>query len=162
MLPLGILAIISGFFEHGFHSFVTKLLPDYTFNMEHNSVMLMVLATISIATFGIVFALYIYIKRGGFSPKIENTFIYKFLSNQYYIPHIYQKYVVEPFILLADFAYKQVDAKIIDRSVDLIAKLIHKTGDNARAMQSGNLSGMLRWMVFGLIALLLFALIYKI
>ncbi len=162
LIPLGILAAISGFFEGKFHSFVTKLLPDYVFSLEHSKVMMMVGATLTLAIFGILFALYMYIKRGGFSKKIESTFIYKFLFNQYYIPQFYQRYIIEPFISFANFSYKQIDAKIIDKSVDLIAKLTHKAGDDIRAMQSGNLSGMLRWMVFGLVALLLLALFYRV
>lgn len=161
MIPLGILAMISGFFENSFHSFTTKILGEYNFSLNHDSMMYMIIATSAIAIFGILFALYVYIVRGGFSKKIEELFVYKLLLNQYYIPQIYQKYIVRPFISLSNFAYEQIDAKIIDKSVDLIAKLIHKTGDNMRSMQSGNLSGMLRWMVFGLIALLFLALIYR-
>jgi NADH-quinone oxidoreductase subunit L len=161
MLPLGILAMISGFFENWFHSFVTNFLPEYVFNVEHDDVFMMIVATSTIAILGILFALLVYILKGGFSKKIESNFIYKLLSNQYYIPRFYENYIVRAFIFLSNFAYKQIDAKIIDKSVDLIAKLTHKAGDDARAMQSGNLSGMLRWMVFGLVVLLLLALVYR-
>ena len=51
--------------------------------------------------------------------------------------------------------------KIIDTTVDGIANTIYKTGDKARIMQSGNLSTMLKWMVVGLVTLLLVVVIFS-
>ncbi|MFV0481454.1 MAG: NADH-quinone oxidoreductase subunit L [Campylobacteraceae bacterium] len=161
MLPLGVLAMIAGFFEKPFHSFVTSLLPDYIFTFNHDLIYIMIAATLSIALFGILFALYMYIKKGGFSSNIEKTGIYKILSNQYFIPQFYQNYIVKPFIAVANFTWKKLDESLVDASVDAIAKLLYRSGEGARKMQSGNLSTMLRWMVVGITILLITAIFYK-
>ncbi|MDR2081888.1 MAG: NADH-quinone oxidoreductase subunit L [Campylobacteraceae bacterium] len=161
MLPLGILAALAGFLEEKFERFVTQLLPEYAFSISHETVILMIAATLGIAVFGIFFAFYMYIIKGGFSKRMENRIIYKFLFNQYYIPQLYQNYIVRPFETLAKFSWKYIDEKIVDASVDMIAALLARCGGKAGGMQSGNLSAMLRWMVFGLCILLLTAVFYR-
>ncbi|MDR3346870.1 MAG: NADH-quinone oxidoreductase subunit L [Campylobacteraceae bacterium] len=161
MIPLGVLAIIAGKFEHIFEEFTTKFLPSYEFGLGHTSVSIMIAATSAVAIFGIAFALYVYLWRGGFSKTIEKWAIYKLLSNQYYIPKIYQEYIVRPFSALADFSWKKVDERVIDTSVDMVAKALKYFGEKTRKMQSGNLSTMLRWIVFGVIALLITAVFYS-
>lgn len=161
MAPLAILAIIAGFFRDSFHKFTTQILPEYLFAIDHNVALMLIAITLCIAISGILFAFYMYVKKSGFSPKIEEIFIYKLLSNQYYIPKIYDDYIVKPYGKFSNFLWKKMDESLIDASVDMIAKLIHKSGENARVMQSGNLSAMLRWMIFGVTVLLLIALLYK-
>ncbi|MDR1460269.1 MAG: NADH-quinone oxidoreductase subunit L [Campylobacteraceae bacterium] len=161
MIPLGILAIVSGgLFEHEFDKFVTSLLPHYKFALEHFLVIMMISATSAIALFGIGFAIYIYIINGGFSKELEKNFFYKLLFNQYYIPKFYADYVARPFERLAEFSWKRIDEKIIDATVDMIANMMKYGGEKIRGMQSGNLSAMLRWMVFGLALLLTAAIFY--
>ncbi|MDR1614115.1 MAG: NADH-quinone oxidoreductase subunit L [Campylobacteraceae bacterium] len=162
MLPLGILAVIAGFFEKRFEHFATELLPEYMFNISHSTAVLMIAATLGIALFGIFFAFYMYIIRGGFPKWIEDKAVYKFLFNQYYIPQLYQTYIVRPFEAVARFFWKELDEKSIDASVDMIAKTLERGGDKARHMQSGNLSVMIRWMVVGLVVLLLTAVLCQV
>jgi NADH-quinone oxidoreductase subunit L len=161
MLPLGILAVIAGWFEHQFEKFATELLPEYLFNISHNITILMIAATLGIALFGIFFAFYMYIIKGGFPKWVEEKALYKFLFNQYYIPQLYQRYIVRPFEAAAKFLWKELDEKSIDASVDMIARALEHGGDKARRMQSGNLSVMLRWMIAGLSVLLLTAVFYQ-
>ena len=92
---------------------------------------------------------------------MEGSFGYKLLSNQYYIPKLYELYIMRPFSALATFAWQKIDTKIVDFTVDLIARIIYSTGQNARKMQSGNLSDMLRWMIVGMIVLLTLAIFYR-
>jgi NADH-quinone oxidoreductase subunit L len=161
MIPLGILAVISGSFEHKFSQFVTSFLPNYEFTLEHFLVIIMISATSVIALLGIGFAVYMYIVNGGFSKKLEKNFFYKLLFNQYYIPKFYADYIVRPFEKLAEFLWKRVDERIIDATVDAIANTMKYGGEKIRGMQSGNLSAMLRWMVFGLALLLTAAIVYS-
>ncbi|MDR2341529.1 MAG: NADH-quinone oxidoreductase subunit L [Campylobacteraceae bacterium] len=162
MIPLGVLAIISGgLFEHGFSEFVISLLPPYEFELDHFLVIIMISATSIIAVFGICFAIYMYIVHSGFSKELEKNFIYKLLFNQYYIPKIYANYIVRPFEKLALFSWRKIDEKIIDATVDMIANAMRYGGEKARGMQSGNLSVMLRWMIFGLASLLAAAIFYS-
>ncbi len=160
LTPLAFLAIVAGFFEHSFHEFTTQLLADYEFTLDHSVVNMLVLATSVMALSGIAFAVYKY-KRGGFSEKIESWGVYKLLINQYYIPQLYKEGIMKPFTALSRFAWLNIDNKIVDSSVDMIAKIIYGSGEKARKMQSGNLSSMLRWMVAGIVILLLLAIFYR-
>ena len=58
-------------------------------------------------------------------------------------------------------AWKKIDLKIIDFVVDTIALVIYKSGEKSRGIQSGNLSSMLRWMVVGILVLIVFAALYS-
>jgi len=160
LLPLGLLAVVAGFFEHTFEGFVTRLLSEYEIHIEHGTEALLIAATLGIALSGIAFAVYMY-KRGGFPKSLEGRAIYKLLSNQYYIPKLYELYIMRPFSVLANFAWKKIDTKVVDLTVDLIAKVVYSTGVKSRKMQSGNLSDMLRWMVFGIVVLLILAFVYR-
>lgn len=160
LLPLGLLAVVAGFLEHTFEGFVTRLLAQYEIHIAHGTEALLIAGTLGIAASGIAFAVFIY-RRGGFPKSLEERAVYKLLSNQYYIPKLYELYIMRPFTALARFAWLKIDTKIVDFTVDLIAKIIYSTGQNARKMQSGNLSDMLRWMVVGMIVLLALAIFYR-
>ena len=160
LTPLALLAIVAGFFEHSFHEFTTQLLSDYEFTLDHSVGAMLIFATSAMALSGIAYAVYKY-KRGGFSENIENWGVYKLLSNQYYIPKLYEVAIMKPFTALSRFAWLNIDNKIVDASVDLIAKTIYGGGEKARKMQSGNLSSMLRWMVVGIVVLLALAIFYR-
>ena len=109
---------------------------------------------------GIGFAVYKY-SRGGFSEKWQETFIYKLLFNQYYIPKIYNDYICKPYADLSKIAWKELDVRVVDATVDFIANTIYKSGMVSKVVQSGNLSNMLRWMGVGLVLLLLAAIFYS-
>jgi len=160
LIPLAALAIVAGFFEHSFHEFTTQLLVDYEFTLDHSIALVLIFATSAIALSGIAFAVYKY-KRGGFSEKIEQWGVYKLLSNQYYIPKLYEEGIMKPFTTLSRFAWKSVDVRIVDATVDMIASVIYGTGQKARKVHGGNLSSMLRWMVVGVIVLLALAIFYR-
>ncbi len=160
LLPLGLLAIVAGFFEHAFHGFTTKLLRNYEITIAHGTEVVLITATLGIALSGIAFAVYKY-KRGGFSKSLEEGFLYKLLSNQYYIPLAYERFIMRPFTTLSHFMWEKIDMKIVDATVDMIARVLYQTGHNARKLQSGNLSDMLRWMVVGMVVLLVFAIFYR-
>jgi NADH-quinone oxidoreductase subunit L len=161
MTPLGVLAVVAGFFEKSFHRFVTALLPEYTMQIPHSTVYLLIGGTLLIALGGIGFAVYMYGKKGGFPVWMEERFYYKLLSNQYYIPQLYKEGIMKPFTILSTFLWKSVDQKIVDKTVDTIASGLVRLGKGANAMQTGNLSTMLRWMVVGLVVLLVLALTYR-
>jgi len=160
LLPLGLLAVVAGFLEHTFEGFVTRLLAQYEIHIAHGTEVLLIAGTLGIAVSGIAFAVYMY-RRGGFPKSLEERAAYKLLSNQYYIPKLYELYIMRPFSALATFAWLKIDTKIVDFTVDLIAKTVYSTGQSARKMQSGNLSDMLRWMVVGMIVLLALAIFYR-
>jgi len=160
LTPLALLSIIAGFFEHSFHEFATQLLSNYEFTIDHHVGLMLILATSAIALSGIAFAIFKY-KRGGFSEKVEEWGIYKLLINQYYIPQFYKDTIMKPFTALSTFAWQSIDVKIVDATVDMIAGIIYGAGQKARKVHSGNLSSMLRWMVVGVVVLLILAVFYR-
>lgn len=160
MLPLGFLAVFGGFIEPLFHHFVLQTLPQYEAKLAKNVLYILIGVTLVVALSGILFAVFKY-RRGGFSSKWENTFIYKILFNQYYIPLLYDKLFIQNYKRLSKIAWLQVDKKIIDAIVDSIAKICEGSGEKLRFVQSGNLSSMLWIMAFGLFLLLLFAVFWR-
>ena len=96
------------------------------------------------------------------SSAMEKSFFYNLLYNQYYIPKMYDEVFAKPYRELSKIAWKEIDLKIVDATVDMIANTIYKTGENTRDTQNGNLSTMLRGMVFGLVVLLALAVAFTV
>lgn len=162
MIPLAILAVIAGWFEHSFVEFVTKLLPTWeATNLSHSTAWILILVTSAIAIFGILVAIIKY-KNGGFNKSWEETAIYKLLINQYYIPKFYQVFICKPYYALSLWMWRVIEIKIVDSSIDGIANSINKLGAMLRPIQTGNLSSSLRLMAFGLILGLVFALVLSV
>jgi len=158
MSPLGILAVIAGFGKGSFEHFVTKLLPEYHMSEHtHHIAWLLGLIVLAFAVSGIVLAYKKYAKKLVRDEKVENSFIYKLLANQYYIPKLYEEFISKPYAMISEHMWKDVDMKIVDATVDGIAKFLYKSGDGARKMQSGNLSNYLNWMAVGAVLLLVVA-----
>jgi len=158
MSPLAILAMIAGFFQGQFEHFVTKLLPTY--HMTHHTHELVGILTAIVLVFavgGIILAYKMYAKGLKRNEKVENSFVYKLLANQYYIPQFYEEFITKPYMMVSEILWKKVDLNIVDTTVDNIAKVLYKTGDATRRMQTGNLSNYLNWMAVGGVMLLVIA-----
>lgn len=158
MLPLGILAIFAGFFEPTFHHFVMQTLPDFSANLESQTIWNLIFLTSFVALSGIAFAVWKY-KKGGFSPKWQETFIYQLLSHQYYIPMLYDKLFIQNYMRFSKVAWL-IDKCVVDFVVDMIARFLNSSGESMQWIQGGNLSKMLKIMFFGVVVLLLLVLIF--
>ncbi|PUE64442.1 NADH-quinone oxidoreductase subunit L [Arcobacter caeni] len=162
MIPLAILAVIAGWFEHSFIEFVTRVLPTWeATNIKHSTTWILILLTSAVAIGGILLAVFKY-KKGGFSKSWEDTAIYKLLINQYFIPKIYENVISKPYYAICVWAWRTIEIKLIDTTVDSLAHLINKLGVKARPIQTGNLSSSLRLMAVGLILGLVFALVLSV
>lgn len=162
MIPLAILAVIAGWFEHAFVDFVTKTLPTWeATNTAHSTVWILILVTSAVAIGGIAYAVIKY-KNGGFSKDWEEKSIYKLLTNQYYIPQFYENFITKPYHKLSVWVFDVIEVKIIDNTIEGIARIIYKLGGKARVIQSGNLSSSLRLMALGLILGLVLALVLSL
>jgi NADH-quinone oxidoreductase subunit L len=166
MSPLLVLAIIAGFMlKMPYFEMVTQLLPATEYHVHSaTTYWIMTIGTQLFVILSIFFAYKKYMAPGIKIPDgtsaMENSFKYKLLINQYYIPYFYEEYLVKPYRELSTVFWKQIDMKVVDATVDGIANILLATGENTRAMQSGNLSTMLRWMVAGLIVLLSLAVVF--
>jgi NADH-quinone oxidoreductase subunit L len=165
MSPLLILAIIAGIFQQPFFHMVEEILSAHEYHIHsHVTVWIMLLGTQIFVGLAILYAYRKYARSGIEVPdgtsEVENSFVYKLLINQYYIPYFYEEYIVKPYRELSKAFWTEVDLKVVDATVDGIAGVIYGTGEKTRAMQSGNLSTMLKWMVVGLVVLLSLAVVF--
>jgi len=160
MFPLGLLAVIFGWWKEEFMAFVTRLLPAYEMSEHtHHMVWILTVVTLAIAIGGIAVAYVMYAKRLRRNERIEQSLPYRILSNQYYIPIFYEKVFAKPYAELSDIAWKEIDQQVVDATVDGIAHLIEETGDGTRRMQTGNLSDYLKWMAAGALILAALAIV---
>jgi len=158
MSPLALLAVIAGFGQGTFEHFVTKLLPEYHMSEHtHHIAWFLGLVVLVFAVGGILLAYKKYAKGLVRDEKVESTWYYKMLANQYYIPNIYELFISKPYAMLSEMMWNKVDMKIVDTTVDGIAKFLYSTGDSSRKMQTGNLSNYLNWMAVGAVLLLVVA-----
>jgi NADH-quinone oxidoreductase subunit L len=159
---LALLAVVAGFLKMSYFDMVTAVLPLTEYHV-HSAVTYWIM-TIGTQLFVIAAILYAYRKYevAKEDKKMEQNFFYKLLRNQYYIPQFYEEYLVKPYNELSRIFWKDIDMKIVDATVDLVATTFYKTGESTRGMQSGNLSVMLRWMVAGVMILLTLAAVYSI
>lgn len=156
MLPLGILAIISGFFEGAFHTYLHEYI-NKDIELSSTTLAILIALALLVAILGIALAIFIYKKQYKICDK--NNFFYKLLSNQYYIPKFYNFFFVRGYKAIGEFLWREVDLKIIDFMVDLVAKIANDSGKKASKMQSGNLSHSLFYMFCGIFAMLILAIV---
>jgi len=159
MAPLAVLAVIAGMaFKTPYYLMVTNLLPAITYHIHnHTTFWIMTIGTQLFVIAAIAYAYKKYAKAVKVDEKVESGLLYQLLYNQYYIPKIYDEVFSKPYLKLSKLAWKEIDLKIVDATVDGIANIVYQTGEKTHTMQNGNLSSMLRWMVIGLVVLLVLA-----
>ncbi|MCF6340213.1 MAG: NADH-quinone oxidoreductase subunit L [Sulfurimonas sp.] len=165
MSPLLLLAVIAGVFKMTYFEMVTQVLPATEYHIDSPIVYwIITIGTQLLVGAAIFYAYKKYTSRDIKVPDgtsaMEKSFGYKLLSNQYYIPYIYEEFVAKPYGKISAFFWSEIDQKIIDASVDGIAKAFYNTGENTREMHSGNLSTMLKWMVAGTVGMLSLAVVF--
>lgn len=152
MLPLMVLAIIAGF-GGVLESFLKNAFPAFSLEIPHDTHILLIGGTLGLVGLSVLFTIIKY-ARGGFSAFWESNFLYKILSNQYYIPKLYEILFIKPYYKCANFLWQKVETKCIDRFVDSLALFIKALGIKLSLMQNGSLSRMLLLMCLGLCAML--------
>ena len=163
MSVLALLAVVAGWFKALFVEFVTKKLPVLNVDLDYATIYLLIVATSIIALLGIFYAIQRFRKKGTyFSSSLENSFLYRLLANQFYMPHFIESIINKSYLLLSVIAFKFFDMKIIDFIVDGIGRIIYKSGEKASATQSGNLSSSLRLMVAGITFLLVLGIVLAV
>jgi NADH-quinone oxidoreductase subunit L len=158
MTPLALLAISAGWMEHSFVHMVTNILPKLDVHVTSLAFWSLVVVTTAMALGGIIFAVVKFNKDGEYySSSMKDSFIYKLLANQYYIPYLINIIIMKPYLEISKISWKVIDLKIIDATVDGVARTILNLGQRSRAMQTGNLSKALKWMTLGVVILLVLA-----
>lgn len=158
MIPLAFLAIVAGFFEHSFMEFVGRFVDIKEMHLDSAIFAILIALALFVAISGIIFAILRYKETSAWWQKdrsnIKKGFFYKLLSNQYYIPRLYDIIFIRTYKVLSRFLWQGVDLKIIDFVVDLIARLFMKSGESARKLQSGILTQSLMLMSAGIFVIL--------
>ena len=161
MAPLAVLAISFGWFMKSYEHFITKNLPEYHMSHHtHEIAWALGLLVIVVAVTGIFIAYKKYAGKGADAwrrdEEFEKSFFYKLVANQYYVPKFYDEFIVKPYTVASE-KFWAIDKAVVDGTVDMIAKVIYKTGDVSRGMQTGNLSSYLNMMGAGALLLVLAA-----
>ena len=164
MSPLAVLAVITGWFMGAYKEFIYKIGEGVQYDMSehtHHLATYLGLIVIFFAVSGIVLAYLKYARTGEHAWKRdeakEEGFFYKLLKNQYYVPKFYEEFITKPYAIISEVFWTKVDLKIVDATVDNIAKFLYSAGDKTRSMQTGNLSNYLNWMAIGGVLLLVIA-----
>jgi len=162
MSPLAVLAVIAGFAKESYHAFITKLVPDYVMSdATHHVAIYLIILVMAIVIASITLAYFKYARTGDKAfkrdEKVESGVVYQLLKNQYYVPKLYEEMITKPYTMISEKFWNHVDMKIVDATVDGIAKFFYVSGDKTRGMQTGNLSNYLNWMAVGGVLLLIVA-----
>ena len=120
---------------------------------------LMMVVSTAIAIAGIYLAYQMYIKKPEMPKKLAERFglIYKLLLNKYYVDEIYDALFVNSIKKCSIQLWKQVDARMIDGSVNGIARLVGWFGNGLRYLQTGYVRNYAFYIVVGCICILVFA-----
>ncbi|WP_104740465.1 NADH-quinone oxidoreductase subunit L, partial [Helicobacter bizzozeronii] len=157
MLPLVILAIMAGFFEHSFFNFVSQAISVPSFLDYYPSKGLLVGLSLVLVSVAIIYAFKKY-QKGMVCKNKGHGFFYNLLYNQYYIPQLYGT-LAQGFLRFCLFLWRQVEVRLLDQFIDALVKIPAFVGTLIRPMQSGNLSAALRWMALGVLVFLVCALL---
>ena len=168
MAPLAALAISFGWFMGYYKEFIYGLNESVQYEMSHDThhwAWLLGSIVIAFALTGIFIAWKKYAGKGKNAWKrdeeFENSFIYKLLENQYYVPKFYDQFIVQPYTI-ASAKFWELDKELVDGSVDKLGRACLKMGDTSRGMQNGNLSSYLNWMGVGALIIVLVAVISSV
>ncbi|CAA6817709.1 MAG: NADH-ubiquinone oxidoreductase chain L (EC [uncultured Sulfurovum sp.] len=163
MAPLAILAVSFGWLMGYYKEFIYGLNESVQYEMSDHThhLAIYLAALVVVIAIGAIFLAWK--KYGGKGDKawkrdeeFENSFIYKLLANQYYVPKFYDEFIVKPYTI-ASTKFWEIDKAMVDGSVDKIGRACLKIGDVSRGMQNGNLSSYLNWMGLGALILVLVA-----
>lgn len=159
LIPLAILAVIGGFFEHAFVKFMKKLLPNFEHHIGGGTVAFLIILTSLLVIGTIVATLYIYSKNLFDKEKVESCPMHRILKNEYFIPAFYKNVVLVRYYNIANWC-ANFDKQYIDAFVDFISVVLNKLAGVGEKEQSANLSGMIKYMFAGFLFLLVLIAIF--
>ena len=84
----------------------------------------------------------------------------KILYNKYYVDEFYQALIVKPLIGIGNICWNFIDKTLIDGTIKGVNRGVILGGQTARLIQTGNIGFYIFMMVFGIIAILLFNLLW--
>ncbi|MGL1885252.1 MAG: NADH-quinone oxidoreductase subunit L [Reichenbachiella sp.] len=187
-IPLVVLAVLSVWVVFSFNPFgpesnwVSHSLESMISNPEPGHSMLVLVASISLATMGLLFS-YLYVEKKQFVGVVNGSkkALYSLSSNSFYIDAFHRKVMAHGSMGVGQ-VLSYFDKKILDHLIDLIAKtevvlayliawfdkyivdgavnfiagLSKFLGDRTRSVQSGNVQAYFVWALFGFLVIVYF------
>jgi len=123
-------------------------------NME----LLLMGVSVAIAVMGISIALYLYIWKTELPKRLGERFktLYTVVFNKYYVDEIYEACFVNSTKRLGTFLWQRFDDGVIDRGVNLVARLMLWLGGVLRRIQTGRVQGYATGIILGAVIIILF------
>ena len=178
LIVLGVLSAIGGFIgipeifsgEHGnlFHTWLAPVFKTAEIKLmnigshSHFEEILFMLISIVAAVAGILYARYVYLKKPAVADKTANRFkgTYNILLNKYFLDEAYEASVVNPIVKGSEnILWKIADNKIIDGTINYLAKLIDNISGTIKKIQTGIAQSYAMIMVLGVLIALLWLII---
>ena len=170
-LPFIVLAVLSIFggllnlpgshwFSHFLNHNVTGL--DKIVELKEDSGSLIILmVTASILTIVALIGAYsIYVKKNSLPVSDDKvTGWAKLSANKLYLDEIYNALFVKPVELLSKVSYQFIEVALLNNIVLGTAKLVGKSGDLVKKIQTGRTEWYILWMVFGIVAMVVYYLL---
>jgi len=150
LAPLAALAVLSlaGGVLFNIPAFLSGVFPPRE-AVEDNSLMLI---SVAAGIIGIVLAWLVYVVKPAMADSLASGFgwIYKTLYHKYYVDEIYDAAIVKPLVGGSrTVLWKDVDAGLIDGSVNGVGTRARDFGGLLRLLQSGNIRSYATWVLFG-------------
>ncbi|OGP94131.1 MAG: NADH-quinone oxidoreductase subunit L [Deltaproteobacteria bacterium RBG_16_54_18] len=130
------------------------LAEEHGFNME---IMLMAVS-VAIAVIGIGIAFYLYLWKTEVPKRLGERLkgLYRLVFNKYYVDELYEACFVTSTKRLGTFLWREFDDGVIDRSVNLVARLMLGIAGVLRRIQSGRVQGYALGIILGAVIIILF------
>lgn len=159
-LTIGWIGVSGAILPHAnlFGDFLAPLFPHAGHEAEGTASLerWMMIFSVLVALAGIRLAYSLYVKNPGVPDRIAQKFkgTYNLLLNKYRVDELYNYVFVDGLVhKLAKVLYTIGDVKIVDGAVNGIARLIGKTSDGSRKIQTGFLQQYAFTMGLGLVVL---------
>jgi NADH-quinone oxidoreductase subunit L len=113
--------------------------------------------SVAIAVIGIGIAFYFYIWKTEVPRRLGERFkaIYTVVFHKYYVDEIYEACFVNTTKKLGSFFWREFDDGVIDRSVNLVARLMLWLGGVLRRIQTGRVQAYALGVILGAVVIML-------
>jgi len=148
--------------EHGnrFAEFLAPVFPQVSHGEAeggHGLEIGLMIFSVLVAVAGIILAWVLYVKYTNIPNRIAEKYrgVYTLLLNKYRVDEVYNYLFVDGLVhKLAKFLYGVGDVKIVDGAVNGVARLIGRTSEQGRKLQTGFVQEYAFSMVLGFVALI--------
>jgi NADH-quinone oxidoreductase subunit L len=146
--------------SHSLNNFLGSVWPAAEpHHVEHSTELLMTLAAVGSALFGLLLAHQLYLKRPELPARIATSLsgVYTLLREKYYVDELYDAAIVRPLVRFSDVVlFRAIDAGVIDGvAVNGTARGVRAIAQNGlRRFQAGLAQGYVASMLVGTAAIL--------